>query len=325
MRRWRRASPALPQQSGPGEERAEQQPRVHAGDAPVVAPHPEVRQVAGRIGDPHRMIDDRRAGPVQAHDDLGVEIHALADAGALVDQRGDGGQRIDAQAAHRIADAERQGLDPNADMRDPAPHDPSQRGRAVVDRPACHDRVRTVLRQSEHVGDRRHVVLAVGVDLEAVAETRRAGKPEACENGGALASIDVEPRHPHALLRAHRAPRAPCVPAARCRHRSRRRPIPGHAAVRRWPASLASGCGWGSRRRHECLLPSCAAACDRPRCVDRIQVPVFELHTSAGEAAQHQRHIGLRLQHAAELGLDLRGAVRQQVRDAGRKSARPNR
>ena len=133
--------------------------------------------------------------------------------------------------------------------------------RAVVDRLACHDRVGTVLRQSEHVGDRRDVVLAVGVDLEAVAETRRAGKPEACEDGGALAAIDVEAASPARRAPARRARRAPCVPAARCRHRSRRRPAPGHAAVRRWPASLASGCGSGSRRRRECLLPSCAAAC----------------------------------------------------------------
>ena len=325
MRRRRRASPALPQQGGPGEERAEQQPRVHAGDAPVVAPHPEVRQVAGRIGDPHRMVDDRRAGPVQAHDDLGVEIHALADAGALVDQRGDGGQRIDAQATHRIADAEGQGLDPNADMRDPAPHDTSQGGRAVVDRPACHDCVRTVLRQSEHVGDRRHVVLAVGVDLEAMAEPRRRGQARSPRERRRPCLDWCRTASPARLAPARRVRRAPYVPAARCRRRSRRRPIPGHAAVRRWPASLASGCGSGSRRRRECLLPSCAVAGDWS--------PMRRPYRGAGTRTARVRRRGgaapaSRRHPAAARGGTWSGSSRRRPPaspDGGRKSARPNR
>ena len=147
------------------------------------------------------MVDDRRAGAMQAHEDFDVEIHALSDATASIEQRRDRRHRIDTQPAHGIVDVERQRLDPHADMRDPASHDAPQGRRVVIGRLADDDRVGMLPRQGQHVGDGRHVVLAVGVDLHAVAESCSASEGKAFEDGPALAAIDLEAAHLHAALR----------------------------------------------------------------------------------------------------------------------------
>ena len=68
-------------------------------------------------------------------------------------------------------------------------------------RGSCDDRGGVFLRQRQHVGDGRDVVLAIGVDLQAVTEPRGAGERKAFEDRATLAAIDVEAAHLHAALR----------------------------------------------------------------------------------------------------------------------------
>ena len=57
-------------------------------------------------------------------------------------------------------------------------------------------------RQRQHVWDGCDVVLAIGVDLKAVAESLGAGEREAGEHRPALAAIEVEAAHLNAALRS---------------------------------------------------------------------------------------------------------------------------
>src|SRR5690242_5509522 len=95
---------ALPAPTAPPlrDARAEQ-PRVGPYDARVVAHHPEVRSPAGEIADADRDVDDGHAAPGQAHDDLRIEVHAIAEPLAL-EQRDGRLQRKAAKAAERVLD-----------------------------------------------------------------------------------------------------------------------------------------------------------------------------------------------------------------------------
>ncbi len=183
----------------PGEH-AQAEAGVHPRDAQVVPQHVEMRQAALRVGDPGADVAHRQAGPAEAHDDLDVESHPRGNA-LRVDECAGGGQGIEPEAAHRIADGERQGLHPHPEVRHVAAVEPLLRHRGVVDGLAAHHGVRMAFAACEEARNVAGVVLAVRIDLQRVAHAVAQRPAHAVHHGGPLALVGRQARQAHLRAR----------------------------------------------------------------------------------------------------------------------------
>jgi hypothetical protein len=162
---------------------------VHARDQHVVAQRQKVRHTVGRIADPGWQVDHFHPVPIQAHQDFRIEIHAFAERMTTC-QRLHRCDRIDPEAAHRIANRKRERVNPNPDVGQVARVQAQLRHRLVVHRAAGDDRLRMLARQVDEARDIASIVLAVGVDLQQVGVAGLFCMRKAGHDGSTLALVD---------------------------------------------------------------------------------------------------------------------------------------
>ncbi len=193
-------------------EHAEEQTGMHAADAHVVAPHIEVRHAIGRIGHARGQVLDRQPAPVQAHHYFGIEIHAPAD-GLFTDHAQHRRQWIHAEAAHGVAQVQRQRVDPDPDVGGVATVQARLGNTGVVGRNATDHCTRVQARGFDEAWQVSRIMLAVGIDLQHVAVASRAGLGETGQHCPALALVHVQAQQVDTLALCQRAQhrRAPIV------------------------------------------------------------------------------------------------------------------
>jgi hypothetical protein len=88
---------------------------MHPRNQEIVAPHAEMRNAIARVADPGSDINHHEAVPHQPNQHFGIKIHPLAQPAPLR-QCQHRRNRIHPEAAHRIANLQRQGIDPDPDV-----------------------------------------------------------------------------------------------------------------------------------------------------------------------------------------------------------------
>ena len=167
---------------------AEKQPQVHRADEQVVEPEPEVRDAVLRVAYPSIEPPHGHAAPVKPHQHLDVEIHSRA--GPLLVQQPDQlGDRVDPETAHRVADVERKGVEPDEDVGQVAAVEPGSRHVRAEDRPAADHGPGLLPAGCQEPGQVADVMLAIGVELQRVGEALpgRGAKPHS--DGATLAEV----------------------------------------------------------------------------------------------------------------------------------------
>src|SRR6218665_834382 len=152
-----------------------------------------MRQAVDRVTDSRRQVGQAHALPMQAHQQFGVEVHAPAEAG-LIDQPDHRLQRGDTETAHGVANIQRQGVDPYPDVGGVAPIKARLGHAIVIERNAVDHGIRPLVRECEKFRDIRHIMLAVGIDLQRMRVTQRQRVPQTRHHCAAFAQVVLEPQ-----------------------------------------------------------------------------------------------------------------------------------
>ena len=147
-----------------------------------------MRDAVGGVGDARGYRTEYHAAPVQTDQNGDVEIHAGRQRD-VVDQRACDVQWIKPEAAHGIANAQRQRFDPYPDMRCVAAVETRFRYAVVVDRATENHGIRFRSRRGNEARDIGCVVLAVGVDLNGVRETCLPCRAQTGHDRGTLSAV----------------------------------------------------------------------------------------------------------------------------------------
>ena len=234
-----RAQPAR-QQAGCAQEHAQEEARVHSGDEPIVPPQVKVGHTILGVRHGSRLVDDRNAAPVEPNQHFDVELHSISGR-RFIEQRDGRCERIDPESAHRVANAERQRVDPHPHVRGVASNQSAQRYRVIVDGNAANDRFWLLARQGKERGNLR--------TRRAVRQRRSA--VHACIHAAGLRAIPPLPRRPCHGCRAGEAGscqaasarhRAAARSPHRCRRRRRRSSDQERAPARTSSVLLHRGC-----------------------------------------------------------------------------------
>ncbi|RMS18764.1 hypothetical protein ALP75_205193 [Pseudomonas syringae pv. actinidiae] len=148
-----------------------------------------MRQAVLWIVNAGRQPAHRLTAPRQAHEDLRIEVHALADS-HRIDQREHRRQRVQAKTAHRVANLQRQRVDPYPDVGEIAGVQTTFRHACVVLRitaDQCFGVLTRLLQKHRNIAQ---VMLAVGIDLQRMAETQPRRFSETGHDRAALALVD---------------------------------------------------------------------------------------------------------------------------------------
>ena len=125
---------------------------------------------------------------MQAHEDFGVEIHALAHI-FLAHHRKRGGQGVKAEAAHTVFDIGGAGVDHIPKIGDFAPVKARFGRIAAVLRPAAHHRLGLRSGGFDKLGGVGQMVLRIGIHLQNMRVAARLGIGQPAFHRGAFAAV----------------------------------------------------------------------------------------------------------------------------------------